>query len=160
MRKEPSVNTDLENYLLAHIPIAAEMKLKIKDFSRSSLVIQAPLTPNINDKGTAFAGSLYSAMVLAGWMYVTARLKSEEIDAEAVATAARIRYLKPVTEDFEAVCRLGAEEDWARFVAKLQKRKNYKIELPVEVSINGSLKATLEGEYHAWMRDIRPYEDR
>jgi thioesterase domain-containing protein len=133
------------------------MQLKIVEFNRSQLSISAPLTPNTNDKGTAFAGSLYSTMVLAGWMYVTARLKMEEIDAEAVATAAEIRYVKPVTRDFEAVCRLKDEADWDRFITKLQKRKNYKILLPVEISAKGELKTTLMGEYHAWMRSIQPY---
>jgi thioesterase domain-containing protein len=157
MRKESHVTPQLEQYLLTHIPISAHMQLQIVEFNRSQLAIRAPLLPNTNDKGTAFAGSLYSTMVLAGWMYVTARLKLEEIDAEAVATAAEIRYLKPVTTDFQAVCRLPDETAWSRFVAKLQKRKNYKLHLPVEIAVDGELKTSLTGEYHAWMKSLSPY---
>ena len=148
---------ELEKYLLKNIPIASQMQVEIVDFSETALSIRAPLAPNINDKGTAFAGSLFSAMVLAGWMYVTARLRTEGIDAEAVAAAANIRYAKPVMDDFTAVCRLPSQGDWERFTAKLKKRKNYKIKLPVEVTVDGGVKASLTGEYHAWMRSLNPY---
>lgn len=148
---------DLEQFLLDSIPLASHMKLKIVDFNETSLSIFAPLSPNTNDKGTAFAGSLFSAMVLAGWLYVTARLKAEGIDAEAVAAGADIQYVKPVTADYQAVCRLPDPSDWERFVTKLQKRKNYKIKLPVVVTVDGDVKARLNGDYIAWMRSLNPY---
>ena len=135
------------------------MGLSISAFTDDKLVIRAPFAPNTNDKQTAFAGSLYSAMVLAGWMYVTGRLKKEGLDAEAVASGAEIKYLKPVTSDFEAECRLPEPSDWEKFVTRLQKRKNCKIKLPVTIEAGGELKVQLTGEYHAWMRSLRPFED-
>ncbi len=153
------MTADVEQFLLDSIPLASKMQLKVLDFSVHELSIAAPLLPNINDKGTAFAGSLFSAMVLAGWLYVTVRLKQEGIDAEAVASASDIRYLKPVTGDFSAVCRLDDQARWTRFVEKLRKRKNYKINLPVEVVADGETKVLLNGEYHAWMRNLGSYGD-
>jgi thioesterase domain-containing protein len=147
----------MEQYILDSFPIASHMQLHVVSFDENSLAVQAPLQPNKNDKGTAFAGSLYSTMVLTGWMYISWRLKQEGIDAEVVATAANIQYLKPVVSDFQAVCRLPNAAVWERFTNKLQRRKNYKIHLPVEVSIEGEIKTRLDGEYIAWLKSVQPY---
>ena len=148
---------ELEQFLLNSIPMASHLQLKVAAFNERELRIQAPLRTNINDKGTAFAGSLFSAAVLAGWLFVTARLKREALDAEAVSSGADIRYIKPVTADFTAVCRLPHAEDWTHFVNKLRKRKNYKITLPVEIEVDGEIKAEFTGDFHAWMRSLNPY---
>ena len=79
----------IEN-LLKSIPMASHMQLKVVDFGDASFAVSAPLKPNRNDKGMAFAGSLYSAMVLTGWAFVCWRLKRGEIDAEVVVTSADI----------------------------------------------------------------------
>ncbi len=142
---------DLQTYLDNHIPITRPMAIRVERATDHQLVIRAPLPPNHNDKGTGFAGSLYSAMVLAGWCFVSARLRREGIDAQVAVTAADIQYLHPVVDGFRAVCRLDEAGLWERFVAKLRKRRNYRIELPIEIENGGGLAVSMTGRYIAWI---------
>lgn len=141
---------ELQTYLNEHIPITREMRLHLEHVADGELVMAAPLTPNHNDKGTGFAGSLYSAMVLTGWSFVTAGLKREGLDAQVAVTQADIRYIHPVTTDFRALCKLDDPELWRRFVTKLNKRRNYTIELPITITHDGDLEVAMTASYIAW----------
>jgi thioesterase domain-containing protein len=151
-----TINT-LQTMLRENIPLASPMRLEIAYLTDVELAIRAPLAPNGNDKGTGFAGSLYSAMVLAGWCCLLARTRDEGIDAQVALLSADVRYLKPVTDDFQAACKIPEAPDWARFVTKLKKRKNYEIRLSFEVTVGGEVKAAGTGNYIAWLS--RPKEN-
>ena len=49
---------ELQNKLHSQIPMTKLMNLKIEDYNDKELITTAPLDININDKGTAFGGSL------------------------------------------------------------------------------------------------------
>ena len=145
-----SINT-LQTMLRENIPLSSHMRLEIAFLTDVELAIRAPLTPNANDKGTGFAGSLYSAMVLAGWCYLLAKTRDEGIDAQVALLSAEVRYLKPVTDGFQAACKIPEAADWTRFITKLKKRKNYEIPLSFEVTVGGEIKAAGTGNYIAWL---------
>src|SRR5690606_24608867 len=56
----------LQAQLLA-MPPARAMQLRITAGHADRLRLEAPLAANVNDKGTAFGGSLVSLMTLAAW---------------------------------------------------------------------------------------------
>ena len=49
------------------IPLAAAMSIAVEGYDGRTLTVRAPLPPNRNLHGTAFAGSLFSTCVLTGW---------------------------------------------------------------------------------------------
>ena len=55
----------LERYMLAHIPLVAQMRVRVASLDEKGLTLTAPLAPNINHERTAFGGSLASLMTLA-----------------------------------------------------------------------------------------------
>ena len=145
-----SMMNNAQNLLATQIPITDHMNLDIECVSENEFAIRAPLAPNRNDKGTGFAGSLYSAMVLAGWCFVSTKLKADGLDAQVAVTSSHVDFLHPVTDDFSAVCRLSDPDQWVHFVSKLEKRRNYHISLSVDLICAGDVKATLTGQYIAW----------
>jgi thioesterase domain-containing protein len=65
--RRDTVQTDsLQQKLLAMPPVQA-LGLRVGHYDGIALQLQAPLAANINDKGSAFGGSLASLMTLAAW---------------------------------------------------------------------------------------------
>jgi thioesterase domain-containing protein len=67
--------------------------------------VRAPLGPNRNLHGTAFAGSLFSVCVLTGWGAAWLALEQRGIEGVIVVSDSRIRYRKAVTGELVCRCR-------------------------------------------------------
>jgi thioesterase domain-containing protein len=91
------------------IPIAAAMGVAAEAYDGRSLTVRAPLQPNVNLHGTAFAGSLFSACVLTGWGRVWLALRERGLTGVIYAADSAIRYRKAVVGDL--VCRCEADSD-------------------------------------------------
>jgi thioesterase domain-containing protein len=96
------------------IPIAAAMGIRVADFSGQELLVRAPLEPNINVHGTAFAGSLYTVCALSGWGMTWLQLRARGLEGSIVLAEGRITYSLPVTNSIACRC---------RFEASLQERQ-------------------------------------
>lgn len=80
------------------------MGFRVAFVSPGTVQIRVPLAANRNDKGSAFAGSIYSALVLAPWCLLTALLKEQGIRANVMVYRSEVQYLKPIHEDFVTEC--------------------------------------------------------
>ena len=144
---------ELEDELLADIPLARAMALSIAGYDGDSLTIAAPLAPNINDKGCAFGGSLASLMTLAGWGLVKLAAGARAIDCDIYVQDSTIRYLAPVWQDFQAVARLADGETFAAFFDALALRGKARLRARCAVSLaDGSAAATLDAAFVALAR--------
>ena len=74
-----------------------------------SVTLNLPLEGNTNDKGTMFAGSLYSLMVLAGWKLSINQSEKAGRPGDVVISDASVKYLRPVTEDCSATAEVQKE---------------------------------------------------
>jgi thioesterase domain-containing protein len=135
----------LQAYLMAHIAPAHALGLTIVEVE--PLTIAAPLAANLNDKGTAFAGSLYSAAALAGWALLTRWCSAESIDAEVALHESSARFLAPARAPFRATARTPGPADLGKLKRMLARAGRGRIELCVEVSCEALLVMTLSGAY-------------
>lgn len=85
------------------IPLAAAMAIDVESYDGRTLVVRAPLEPNRNLHGTAFAGGLFSVCALTGWGAVWLALRERGLAGLIVATDCSIQYRRAVTS--ELVCR-------------------------------------------------------
>ena len=67
------------------------------------VAITVPLHGNRNDKGTMFGGSVYSAMVLAGWKLCGEQAAEAGLFGDIVVRDSSVSFLRPVTGDLTAV---------------------------------------------------------
>jgi thioesterase domain-containing protein len=88
---------ELTTTLHRDIPLAAAMNVGVESFDGLTLTVRAPLPPNRNVHGTAFAGSLYSICVLTGWGTTWLAWREQGLVGVIVVAASTIQYRKAVT---------------------------------------------------------------
>jgi thioesterase domain-containing protein len=94
------------------IPLAAAMSIGVAGYDGRTLTVRAPLSPNRNLHGTAFAGSLFSTCVLTGWGTAWLALRERGLAGVIVVADSNIHYRKAVAG--ELVCRCTPDADALR----------------------------------------------
>ncbi len=143
----------LEDILTRQIPLGGAMELKLGRLDSEGIALQAPLEPNINDKGTAFGGAMTSLMILAGWSLGRLVLLDEDSPAELVIAEAAITFSAPADGAMEARCGWPAAAVLEGFRARLDERGRARLDLEPALYHAGGLVATLRARYAAVDRD-------
>lgn len=148
-----SLSRHFDDDLLAKIPLARTMQLRVASYSGDALTLFAPLAPNVNDKGCAFGGSLASAMTLAGWGLVALKLQSLGENCDIYVQDSTIRYLAPIWSDFETQAVLGEGQSWADFLGALNARGKARTSVRCRVALaDGTDATTLDARFVAVRR--------
>lgn len=92
----------LQAFLLEYVPLARAAQIRVDAYDGSCLKVSAPLDANINDKGTAFGGSLYNLCVIAGWGMTCLLSQELGLDGDLVVAKGEIDYLRPLRGDLAA----------------------------------------------------------
>ncbi len=80
------------------------MEMAVIGYDGRRLEVRAPLPPNRNLHGTAFAGSLFSICVLTGWGATWLALRARDLDGQIVVADSAIRYRRAITTDLICSC--------------------------------------------------------
>ncbi len=126
--------------------MSVAMQFSIEELSLRSILVHAPLAPNVNVHGTGFAGSIYSVAVLAGWALSTHIMNVLAMDGDLVVSKAEIRYRAPVTGRIE--CRAVASEgECQQFQDDFNQSGKGRLSLTIE--IGDAPHAVLSGTFYA-----------
>ena len=137
----------LTRFLHEHIPLAAAMQLSATAYDGERLQLAAPLAPNVNDKGTAFGGSLYNLAVLCGWSLLRLKLNEAGLQHKNIVIhEANTRYLLPVTGELHAACTLTGDV-LTEFMQPLQKKGRARITLTVAIHQQDHVAVEFTGNY-------------
>lgn len=140
---------DLERVLLSMPPLRA-MGCRVACIERERLVLAAPLDANVNDKGSAFGGSLAGLMTVACWGLFSAHLKQAGLIAEVYVQDSNLQYFVPVLEDIEAEARLAEGEHLEAAIRAMRSRRKARLKLVASVRLkDGREAARLEGRFVA-----------
>ncbi|HET6420633.1 MAG TPA: YiiD C-terminal domain-containing protein [Geobacteraceae bacterium] len=140
----------LESSLLSKIPLVKAMGIRVAGYDGSTLVLRAPLWLNVNDKGTAFGGSLYSLAVLAGWGLLSIKLREEKLAGDVVIHESSVNYRLPVTGELEAKCSIPGEAEYSRFVDGFRAAGKGRIALEVRIMKDSRAAVKFAGNYVAY----------
>lgn len=121
---------ELTTWIKDNIPLLNNMEVSFDQFQEGELVISCPLEPNINDKGTAFGGSIAALATICGWLYTTLYARTRVEDCAAVIADSQMTYHAPGTGRISARCKSIVPE---KFFNRLNERKNAKLALTVEL---------------------------
>ncbi|MDR6990350.1 YiiD C-terminal domain-containing protein [Luteimonas sp. 3794] len=143
----------LEAYYGSMPPVAA-MDVSVAGYDGDCLRLHAPLSSHVNDKGSAFGGSLVSVMTLAAWGLVTLRVEQAGLDAEVYVADSTVRYRAPLLADLEAEATLdGASGDWAMFARTLRERGRARVALTARIALpDGGTATEMQARYVAIRR--------
>jgi thioesterase domain-containing protein len=139
----------LESLFQAMPPVLA-MRVGSVDFDGERLRLHAPLEAHLNDKGSAFGGSMTSLMTLAGWGLVMLRLQRHGLRSDVFVADSSVRYRKPLYTELQAQAELAPGESWESFLSTLIQRGRARIGLQARMLLpEGEIAAELSGRYVA-----------
>jgi len=147
MDNAAAISKALSNFFDEHLPLTGFMGLRVANYDEKSLVLHAPLAPNINDKSTAFGGSLYNAAVMACWGMIYLKTQEAGLVCNQVVAEGHIKYLAPVMGDIYASCNAPSEVDLAKFFERFNSKGKASITLNAVIECGGRKAVEFEGRY-------------
>ncbi len=139
----------ITQYLHRHMPLTQAMNVAAESYDGHSLILAAPLTPNLNNSETAFGGSIATLAITAGWMMLHLLLEREAVGHRLVIQKSTVVFQRPIDADFRAVTQRLNDEQAAEFVEAVRINRRAKIDLNIKVYSQNLLAATHEGTYVA-----------
>jgi len=138
----------LENKLHNEIPLTKFMDLKITKYDEKELITIAPLNKNINDKGTAFGGSLATLTIISGWSICWLISKELEINSEnLVVIKNEHSYRKPVTKELICHTKRPTKDEIENLKNKLLLKKSASIKISSQIIEDGEVCVDFTGYY-------------
>jgi thioesterase domain-containing protein len=142
----PALCQELELTWHRDIPLAAAMSIAVEGYDGRELRVRAPLPPNRNLHGTAFAGSLFSICVLTGWGATWLALRERGLMGLIVVAESNIQYRKAVADGLVCACTPDTDamnEGLALFATK----RRASFDLVCTVDAAGKRAVTFAGRY-------------
>ena len=139
----------IQAYLYEQIPLSKAMEVRIVEIRNDLVILAAPLQPNINHRSTVFGGSASALAILSAWTLINFRLQSEGIETRLVIQKNTMSYDKPITSNFQAVCRLNESDIWTRFLKILQRKNKSRITANSLLQCNGEQVGEFTGVFVA-----------
>lgn len=141
------VSQQLSQFFATHLPVTQFMQMDVERYDGKTLILNAPLAPNVNDKQTAFGGSLYNASVMACWGMAHLKTLEAGIECNQVVTKASIEYLAPVQGVIRAICESPSSQEVEKFIAQFNTKGRSRITLHARIECSGKLAVKFEGTY-------------
>lgn len=144
---DPSI-TAIESFLLEYVPQMRAAKIRLEDYDGQTLTMSAPLDVNINDKGTAFGGSLYSLCLMAGWGLTCLISRELGFQGDLVIAHSEIEFVRPLRGELRAQAHKPSDELLQGFKARFEDKGRASLRHQVDVlDDNGELCARYKGKY-------------
>lgn len=141
---------ELERYLHEHIPLSRAMAVQVVSADPASVLLRAPLAPNINHRDTVFGGSASALSILAAWCLLHQRLRAEGLDSRLVIQRNTMEYEQPIAGAFQARSALLEPQQWLRFTQMLSRKGKARIAVAsVLMDDEGTPAGRLVGEFVA-----------
>lgn len=148
---------DLEHFeaeCRTDIPLLDAMELSFIEYGEHSLTMEAPLAPNINNKGTAFGGSIASICLFGGWAVLTLCFMENDIhNTEIVVYKNEMTFERPARGHLLVKATVDAD-DFDACLARLMAKDPSRIRLHIDVELFHDEKrcATMRGLYVVWLK--------
>ena len=136
------------------IPLLSAMHLSFVSFDDLTLTMDAPLAPNINNKGTAFGGSIASICLFAGWAVATLAFVDNSIhNTEIVVFKNEMTFERPARGHLTANAFIKPD-DFEACLSRLKAGDTGRIRLDIHVELFHDDKrcATMRGLYVVWLK--------
>ncbi|YBV96899.1 thioesterase domain-containing protein [Phyllobacteriaceae bacterium JZ32] len=140
---------ELQFYLHEHIPLSRAMQVEVVALQEESVILRAPLLPNINHRETVFGGSASALAILAAWSLVHTRLAREGIESRIVIQSNSMHYDAPISGTFSARSQLAVGANWGRFTEMLKRKGRGRIEISAVLDFEEGIAGRFSGEFVA-----------
>lgn len=94
----------LSRGLHEHIPMTRFLEISFIEFEPERIVLEAPLGPSLNHRGTAFGPGVFTAAGLAPWLLLVRRTWAERLAVQILLRRCEFAIHRPITGDYRARC--------------------------------------------------------
>ena len=130
------------------------MHLKLVDYNDLVLTMEAPLAPNINNKGTAFGGSIASICLFGGWAVATLAFIDHDIhNTEIVVYKNDMTFERPARGHLVVQVTLEHDE-FENCLEQLQTGTDKRVRFDIDVDVfhDDERCARMQGVYVVWLK--------
>ena len=138
----------LQKKLHNEIPLTKVMDIKIDTYNKNELITKAPLAININDKGTAFGGSLNTMTIISAWSMCW--LISQELGFDSkniVIIENKSSFKAPVTKNIICNTQRPSDDEIKIVKEKLEKKGSASIKIFSKILEQNKVCLDFEGYY-------------
>lgn len=136
------------------VPLIEAMQLSLSNYDNLTLTMEAPLAPNINNKGTAFGGSIASICLFGGWAAITlAAMEHGLFNTETVVFKSQMTFEKPAKGHLVIKVRISPK-DFENCLTRLKANDPGRIKLNIDADVfHENIRcATMSGLYVVWLK--------
>ena len=136
------------------IPLLNAMQLSFVDYKNLTLTMEAPLAPNINNKGTAFGGSIASICLFGGWAVSTLSFIDRDIhNTEIVVYKNEMIFERPAKGLLTVEAHIKSD-DFEACLARLSTDDPGRVRLDIHVDLfhDDVRCAAMQGLYVVWLK--------
>lgn len=139
---------ELENKLHNDIPMTKYMQIKIEKIENGNLITTIPLEPNINDKGTGFAGSLSTLVTISAWSSCYLEVSKLGYEKSMIAIIkSDTSYRAPITKDMHCITQMPTSEQIETLEKKLKNKGSASLKIKSQIVEDDKLCVEFEGVY-------------
>ncbi len=138
---------ELQEKLHNEIPPTKTLLFTVETLNEKHLSLQAPLDHNINDKLTAFGGSIASLCTITGWSLCWVIAQINALNADIVIYKSQMKYARPIKKDFTATVAFPPKERLQDLIEKLATKKRASLTLDVSIKEDNKVCVQYSGEY-------------
>jgi len=117
--------------VLAQIPLAHAMQVRIVQYEAGCLRLTAPGKPNSNHFGIAFGGAIQCLGTLAGWGLLWLELGDPAL--RIVIRHTETHFRQPLSGELDAVVNRPETTRWDGFLKRLERRGQARLDLTAQI---------------------------
>ena len=140
---------ELETYLFENIPLSRAMQVSVVSVQPESVVLSAPLAPNVNVHETVFGGSASAVALLAAWSLLYLRMVGAGVSGHLVIQRNTMNFELPISGSFTAHSSFVYPASWEPFVRLLRRKGMARITMSSILVFSGQTTGRFEGEFVA-----------
>ena len=148
----PSHLDFVRHKLRSQVPLIAHMGVDLVSWDGSTVIVEAPLEPNLNTHGTAFGGSLYNVAAMTGWSAVHLTLMDAGHTPSVWVVKGEIDYKIPVRGALRGVASLS-DEARAQLIQHYESKGRTKIAVDVLIREGDRDAVIMKAVYAAMVQD-------
>lgn len=138
--------------LRSQVPLIEHMGVDVVAWDGRTVVVEAPLAPNLNTHGTAFGGSLYNVAAMTGWSAVHLTLMDAGHSPSVWVVKGEIEYKTPVRGVLRGTATVS-EETRAQLVQNYESKGRAKVAIDVVIREGEQDAVLLKAVYAAMVKD-------
>ncbi|WP_019530016.1 YiiD C-terminal domain-containing protein [Dasania marina] len=137
----------LTDFLAQHMEVAEYLGMQVQRYDGDTLDLSIDLQPSLNDKLTAWGGSLYGLCVMAGWGMFYLKCREQGLNPNIVVSHGEIDYVAPVADELIVAHCSSLAVDWPAVFARVHSKGKATVSLSANIACGGQTAVTFIGRY-------------